>query len=308
MARIKLNLPTGVVEEKSLLTAFKVDDNSYIIFDAESVGSMGLPIILVCKYYSDRVNKITDADEWTRVKGHLKEIISGVAKEYISIPNSLNVDEVYYTQLTLPVASFDVLKSSYDPKIEEKVDISYDSIGKIAKEMDSDVQSLENSNETLQMSENLEVKLQNDNELSAIANPILGDNINLSQSPIHNDILTNETIKSEADNVSSVNFENNLIEEPSLMGDLNQNTENLTLVSDENSDNASVVSFDENGKLDEKKVNPKEISNNISSTDIGQNSNTNDYSSDKDAFLAACSNMFDALVSKFEAKNQGNNN
>ena len=114
MGKIKLNLPTGVSVDKSLINSFKVENITYAVFDADSVGSMGLPIILVSKYDNNRLVKIVEADEWTKVKGYLKEIISGVKKEFVQLDSSLEADEIFYTQLTLPLASFDSLKKVYD--------------------------------------------------------------------------------------------------------------------------------------------------------------------------------------------------
>lgn len=119
MAKLKLNLPTGAAVEKPVVTCFNVDNKSYLILDAENIGSMGLPIILVCKIENDKVTKITDASEWQQAKDYLKGIIAGNTMNYISVPAEIAADEVYYTQLTLPVASFDVIKNSY--KVEEVV-------------------------------------------------------------------------------------------------------------------------------------------------------------------------------------------
>ena len=112
MAKIKLSLPSGSGVEKTVISYFNNGGN-YLILDAESVGSMGLPIILVSKVDNDKVVKISDQNEWQQVKAHLKTIISGGQMVYIKAPDSLPADEVYYTQLTLPVASFDALKKNY---------------------------------------------------------------------------------------------------------------------------------------------------------------------------------------------------
>ena len=120
MARVKLNLPTGVSVEKPVITCFDVEGNKYLILDAENIGSMGLPIILVCKIENNKVTKITDAAEWQKAKDYLKGIIAGNSMNYIAVPNEIAADEVYYTQLTLPVASFDVIKNAY--KVENAVE------------------------------------------------------------------------------------------------------------------------------------------------------------------------------------------
>ena len=85
--------------------------------DAENIGSMGLPIILVCKIEDDKVVKITDGAEWQQAKNYLKGIIAGNTMTYVPVTTEMAADEVYYTQLTLPVASFEVIKNAY--KVEE---------------------------------------------------------------------------------------------------------------------------------------------------------------------------------------------
>ncbi len=101
--------------EKSVLTAFTVEENTYIVLDNESVGSMGLPIILVSKLVSNRLTKILDQTEWQKVKENLKTIISGAPMSYINVNASLEADDVFFTQLTLPIASFNALKNNYVP-------------------------------------------------------------------------------------------------------------------------------------------------------------------------------------------------
>jgi len=74
---------------------------------------MGLPIIYVAKY-TDKFEKISDVNEWQSVKNYLKGIINGTNFEYIKLPENIIADEVYYTPLTLPQASFDAIKNRYE--------------------------------------------------------------------------------------------------------------------------------------------------------------------------------------------------
>ncbi len=113
MAKVLLALASGQQSEKELITSFINDGVQYIIFDGESTGSMGLPIILVGKDNYGKVVGITDAEEWKLAKNCLKKIISGEQVEYAYVPSQLNADDIYYRQLTLPIASFDLLKNSY---------------------------------------------------------------------------------------------------------------------------------------------------------------------------------------------------
>lgn len=113
MTKVLLNLASGQQLEKELITSFINDGVKYLIFDGESTGSMGLPIILVGKDSYGKVVGITDADEWKTAKDCLKRIISGEEIEYAYVPGELKADDIYYRQLTLPIASFDLLKNSY---------------------------------------------------------------------------------------------------------------------------------------------------------------------------------------------------
>lgn len=125
MTRVKLNLASGTVQERELITAFKYNDIKYVIFDGESTGSMGLPIILVCKEVLGKVVGITDAEEWKNTKECLKKIIAGESLDYINIAPELRADDIFYRQLTLPVASFDALKNNYKAPevVEQQIDV-----------------------------------------------------------------------------------------------------------------------------------------------------------------------------------------
>lgn len=112
MAKINITKPTGTIESLTLLSAFKAENNIYVVLDSEKMGSMGLPIIYVSKY-TTKLEKINDTNEWQGVKNYLKGIISGTNFEYVKIGDNVNADETYYTPLTLPAASFDVIKNRY---------------------------------------------------------------------------------------------------------------------------------------------------------------------------------------------------
>lgn len=113
MGKIKLSLVSGAVVEKPLVCAFKANNFEYVVLDNEMNGSMGLPIILVCKLDNNKLTKIADQNEWQIVKEYLKNIIAGSTVEFVSVAPALAADDIYYTQLTLPVPSFDALKKAY---------------------------------------------------------------------------------------------------------------------------------------------------------------------------------------------------
>ena len=115
MSKIRVNLTSGNVFEKPLVTCFQGTSANYVVFDNEMNGSIGLPIICISKLNGNRLEKIFDQSEWASVKENLKSIISGSTLMYLEVPENLNAQDDFFTQLTLPVASFDVLKRSYNP-------------------------------------------------------------------------------------------------------------------------------------------------------------------------------------------------
>ncbi|MGN1378966.1 MAG: hypothetical protein ACI4XR_01030 [Bacilli bacterium] len=119
MSKIKVSLASGNIFEKPLVTCFQGTSANYIVFDNEMNGSMGLPIICISKLVGNKLEKIYDQSEWSSVKENLKSIISGNNFIYLTIPENLTAQDDFFTQLTLPVASFDVLKNAYKPPVPE---------------------------------------------------------------------------------------------------------------------------------------------------------------------------------------------
>lgn len=62
MAKINITKPTGMIESLNVISAFKAENNTYVVLDSEKMGSMGLPIIYVSKYTS-KLEKINDAND-----------------------------------------------------------------------------------------------------------------------------------------------------------------------------------------------------------------------------------------------------
>lgn len=118
MSKIKINLTSGAVLEKPLITCFKGTNGNYVVLDNEANGSMGLPIIIISKLNGSNFEKIIDPNEWGTVKDNLKTIIGGTALPYLAVPETVNAPDDFFTQLTLPVASYDLLKNVYAPAVE----------------------------------------------------------------------------------------------------------------------------------------------------------------------------------------------
>ena len=122
MGRVRVNLASGSIFEKPLITCFKGTNGNYIVLDNETNGSMGNPIICIGRLDGSTISKIVDPTEWSAVKENLKTIIGGTALPYLAVPETLSASDEFYTQLTLPTASFDILKNTYTvepPKVEE---------------------------------------------------------------------------------------------------------------------------------------------------------------------------------------------
>lgn len=115
VGKINIALTSGSQLEKPLISAFNGTGGSYVVLDNEMNGTMGLPIILVAKYNNNRLEKIADQNEWNSVKECLRNIISGNQMNYITVPGQLSADDGFFSQLTLPVASFESLKANYKP-------------------------------------------------------------------------------------------------------------------------------------------------------------------------------------------------
>ena len=114
MGKIKINMLSGTIIEKPLVTAFKGAAGDYIVFDNEMSGTMGLPIILISKLEGDHLTKIADkSPEWDATKELLRQIIAGSAVDYIVAPLEVNASDDFFTQLTLPINSFDLLRNRY---------------------------------------------------------------------------------------------------------------------------------------------------------------------------------------------------
>ena len=103
---------SGSSLEKPLVSAFKGNNSIYVILDNEINGTMGLPIILVSKLENNRLVKINDQNEWNSVKEMLRMIIAGNQADYVVVDPMLGADDMFFSQLTLPVASFDALKNN----------------------------------------------------------------------------------------------------------------------------------------------------------------------------------------------------
>ena len=234
MEKIKINTMSGMNLEKPLVTAFKSNTGEYVVFDNEMNGTMGLPIILVTKLVNNSLSLIPDT-EWNSVKEVLRLIISGNQVDYISVGESINAEDNFFKQLTLPVASFEALKNNYKP-------ISVDS---------------------------LESKVEN-------VAPVLD---NVVQKP-------------------------EVVEPVNVAPQVQQPVENTVVMPDAPVQSQTIASV--NPVMPEVAPVTPEVNQTVVDTPVEQHVNNTevpvDFTADKEAFLKACENMFDALVAKFNNK------
>lgn len=234
MEKIKINTMSGMNLEKPLVTAFKSNTGEYVVFDNEMNGTMGLPIILVTKLVNNSLSLIPDT-EWNSVKEVLRLIISGNQVDYISVGESINAEDNFFKQLTLPVASFEALKNNYKP-------ISVDS---------------------------LESKVEN-------VAPVLE---NVVQKP-------------------------EVVEPVNVAPQVQQPVENTVVMPDAPVQSQTIASV--NPVMPEVAPVTPEVNQTVMDTPVEQHVNNTevpvDFTADKEAFLKACENMFDALVAKFNNK------
>lgn len=256
MERIKINTMSGSSLDKPLVSAFKSNNATYVVFDNEINGTMGLPIILVSKLENNKLVKINDQNEWGAVKETLRMIIAGNQVDYVAISASLMADDLFFSQLTLPVASFDALKNNYRPNV--------DNVGAVPNNI-----------------------LNNTNQPSSVSSM----NTNVDQ-PEMSAQPNNYSSFTEASNVSNAVSANNVI------------TENVTPVMPSAPVNAQTTSPVNN--VGDSQMNPTSVISNptpnvepIPAAETEPQEMPVDFTADKEAFLKACENMFDALVAKF---------
>lgn len=237
MEKIKINTTSGAVLEKPLVTAFKLESGEYVVVDNEMNGTMGLPIILVSKLVNNTLSLITDA-EWGSVKEALRLIISGNEMNYIRVNETVSAEDVFFKQLTLPLASFEALKNNYKS-----------------------------------------VVLASTESFAAETTPV---------EPV-NDMVLNveETVTPEP--VAPVEVPNEVVSEVQ-MPEVNVTPIEpiMPAVPVESQVVAPVTSFEEVAPAPTVEPIPAE-----------EPAAPVDFTADKEAFLKACENMFDALVAKF---------
>ena len=241
MEKLKINTMAGGVLEKPLVTAFKSGSGEYVVVDNEMNGTMGLPIILVSKLVNNTLSLIPDS-EWNSVKEALRLIISGNQVDYISVPEAINAEDMFFKQLTLPVASFEALKNNYKPVVLGNVSV------KPEVQVAPAHQEIMSAPEVTPMAGPVTPEVTP--MQSEVVNPVKMQNVNIAPSA---PVMPSAPVESQV--VAPVMPEVEVTPMPSV----------------------------------------EPIPEPVNDTPV-------DFTADKEAFLKACENMFDALVAKFNNK------
>ena len=306
--KIKINMLSGSSLEKPLISAFKSNNAIYVVLDNEINGTMGLPIILVSKLENNKLIKIVDQNEWGAVKETLRMIIAGNQVDYVIVDASLGADDMFFSQLTLPVASFEALKNNYRPNADNSGVVASDAnVTPVAE----NIAPVENANPEIPVETQPipvdnsvvggeAVSMPGENVDANVGGPIVSPEIP-AEAPV-----ANEMVNPQSDAVA--------VEQPALDIPIAPIAPETPVTP------VDVTPVMPSAPADAQSVAPvSDIPVNIESEPVvpvaepampevepgvqpaSQNDATPvDFTADKEAFLKACENMFDALVSKFK--------
>ena len=272
MEKITINLMSGSSLEKPLVSAFKGNNSIYVILDNEINGTMGLPIILVSKLENNRLVKINDQNEWNSVKEMLRMIIAGNQADYVVVDPMLGADDMFFSQLTLPVASFDALKNNYRPNVENA--------GAVANTASLNVgmPDMNNSVATPNPMENMVSPVQQTVSIDNVEAPF-------NPSPVMEPVMPqpqmvdNSQVMSQDTPVAPV------------MPSAPEDAQSVTTINE----TPNVATMEPTSvEAPVPNVEP------IPTQNVEESVASVDFTADKEAFLKACENMFDALVAKFK--------
>ena len=281
MEKIKINLMSGSNLEKPLVTAFKSNNAIYVVLDNEMNGTMGLPIILVSKLVNNTLSKIVDQNEWGAVKEALRMIISGNVVDYVVVEPMLGAEDVFFSQLTLPVASFDALKNNYHPNVENAGAVA--NVNPAIPSVPSGAESINNemNNNVVPPVEPVTPVAPAVENVSQPVNPVPDITPIMPQSPVGGTPETNVVTPSSESVIPAM---------PSAPAA----AQTVAPVAEPSVQSASVSSLDATTTF-VPNVEPIPDSSLSDAEDAPV-----DFTADKEAFLKACENMFDALVAKFK--------
>lgn len=278
MKKIKITLTNGNILEKPVLTAFKGTYGDYVVLDNESVGSMGLPVILISKMQDNKLSTIVDANEWNAIKDNLRNIIAGNQIIKVDVQDEYTGDDVYYKQLTLPVASFDALKNTYD-------------------EGNGGTTNVQAPTENVQVDQPMAPASKPTPDVAAQVAPVAPENVN-PESVALNQVEPTPAPVQPMPNISSVGPIADTPVTPVAPAPEPTPMPDVTPVAPAAPENTEMPMPPMN-EMAEASVTPQEPVVEPVPAPAESSSEPVDVAADKEAFLKACENMFDALVAKF---------
>ena len=312
MDKIKINLASGTSLEKPLVSAFKSNNAIYVVFDNEINGTMGLPIILVSKLDNGKLVKIEDTNEWNAIKEILRMIIAGNQVDYVVVDTMMPADDVFFMQLTLPVASFDALKNNYRPNADNVGTIP--NAASVAPEVPNSIDgAISNPLGGTMPTTAVDGQVVNsqpavpDINVAPVENTIPQTAQNNIVNPIPEVNPSVQPVMPAAPSMPEVVVDTqNVVMQPDASNNVVAPTPEVSTSSVEpvmpaTPVDAQVVANVANTNVVPEPVNTPEVPtapvadvmNEVTSTPV-------DFTADKEAFLKACENMFDALVAKFK--------
>ena len=283
--KIKLSLVSGSSLEKPLVTAFNGANASYVVLDNEMNGTMGLPIILVSKLENNKLVKITDQNEWNAVKEYLRMIIAGNQVNYISVEPALSADDVFFSQLTLPVASFEALKNNYNPN----------GVSNAPVENASTPNGVAPTPDVAQVAPAMPTSPVTPEVTPASPSPVTPPNVDaVASEPVMPNMAGQMPSAPAAEPTTPVTP----AVEPTVAPEEPTPMPNVTPVMPEPPQNAQAAA----PVMPEPVAPAPPVEPPMPSAPAEENPQPEvpvDFTADKEAFLKACENMFDALVAKF---------
>lgn len=285
--KIKLSLVSGSSLEKPLVTAFKGNNGNYVVLDNEMNGTMGLPIILVSKLENNKLIKIADQNEWNAVKENLRMIIAGNQVDYISVDAVLAADDMFFSQLTLPVASFEALKNNYNPN----------GVSNIANGASTPTPVATPTPDVAPVTPSMPESPVTPEVTPASPSPVTPPNVDAVASEPVMPSMANQA-PNVAPAVEPVSPVTPVVGAPTVTEEPVTPMPNVTPVMPEPPQNAQTAA----PVMPEPVAPTSPVEPPMPSAPAEESPQTEvpvDFTADKEAFLKACENMFDALVAKF---------
>ena len=281
MEKIKINLASGSSIEKPLVSAFKSNNAIYVVFDNEINGTMGLPIILVSKLENNKLVKIVDNNEWNSVKEILRMIIAGNQVDYVVIDPALPADDVFFMQLTLPMASFDALKNNYRPNANNAGAVASDaSVAPVMPDVNA---------QSVAAPSQMDVPVAPNVDVSNQGNPVPP-----VEAPV-NPSVAPTTVAPEMPNPVPTEVVNNEMPTPPVAPVMPSAPVDAQTVAPVTPVNETPIAPVEPVQSPQPAPSVEPIAETVTETPA----TPVDFTADKEAFLKSCENMFDALVAKF---------